>query len=119
MVLLIEDNETTREITAAVLQHAGYRVCTAANGQEALVSLRGARPDVILSDLDMPVLDGWALRKVLLASTVWRTIPFVVVSAVVDAGDEAKLDAAMVLRKPVAADELLACVAQFDAPSTR
>ena len=119
MVLLIEDNETTREITAAVLQHAGYRVCTAANGQEALVSLCGARPDVILSDLDMPVLDGWALRKVLLASTVWRTIPFVVVSAVVDAGDEAKLDAAMVLRKPVAADELLACVARFDAPSTR
>lgn len=116
MVLLIEDNETTREVTAAVLRHAGYTVCTAENGQEALIILRGVRPDVILSDLDMPVLDGWALRAMLLASPEWRTIPFVVVSAI--AGDEWQLDGAVVLRKPVSSDELVACVRRFDTPST-
>jgi CheY-like chemotaxis protein len=59
-ILVVEDNDVSREGLAVVLRRAGYRVVPAANGEEALRLLRdGPPPDLILLDMLMPVLDGW------------------------------------------------------------
>ena len=115
MILLIEDDATTRDVTAMVLRSAGHEVLTAANGQEALALLETVLPAVIFSDLDMPDLDGWAFRRLQLASPDLRHIPFVILSALPTADDDGRaLSAAVVLRKPVDASDLLECARRFD-----
>jgi two-component system cell cycle response regulator DivK len=60
LILVVEDNEPTRELVAAALEGAGYRVAPAADGREALHHLEGGpSPDLILLDMLMPGLDGW------------------------------------------------------------
>lgn len=91
MILLIEDDDTTRELTAAVLRCAGHNVRTAPNGRAALAMLAvldEILPAVIFCDLDMPLLDGWAFRRLQLASDCLRHIPFIIVSAVISPEDE-------------------------------
>lgn len=118
MILLIEDDDTTRELTATVLRCAGHAVHTAPNGQAALAALDGIMPTVIFCDLDMPQLDGWAFRRLQLASDRLRHIPFVIVSAVISPEDEQPgLDATTALRKPVDPEELLQCARRFDPPA--
>ncbi len=118
MILLIEDDDTTRELTATVLRCAGHAVRTAPNGRAALSALDDILPTVIFCDLDMPLLDGWAFRRLQLASNRLRHIPFVIVSAVMNPEDEqAGLDAVTALRKPVDPDDLLQCARRFDPPA--
>ncbi len=115
MILLIEDRAETRELMAAVLRFAGHVVETAAHGQDALDRLATVAPDAIFSDLDMPELDGRALRRLLLASPALRDIPFVVVSAeMLSATEAAGLEVAATLLKPVAAEDLVSCAKLFD-----
>jgi len=115
MVLLIEDHEDVRNWMADVLRLAGHVVATAANGADALSLLRLVRPSVIVSDLDMPVMDGWTFRERQLASPDLHGIPFVVVSASpVSMADAAALGAAAVLTKPLGVAKLLECVRRYD-----
>jgi CheY-like chemotaxis protein len=58
MILVIEDDESTRETTARILRLAGHAVVTAADGSEALAILERERPAVIFCDLTMPIMDG-------------------------------------------------------------
>jgi CheY-like chemotaxis protein len=88
-VLIVEDNIDTRDALAFILRHEGYRVSTAANGQEALDRLRdGARPDVILLDLLMPTMDGWEFSNQLAQDPALASIPVVVVSGVGDVDEK-------------------------------
>ncbi len=57
-VLLVDDDKNFRRVTAYALEESGYDISTAANGREALDALSGSNPDVILCDLNMPVMDG-------------------------------------------------------------
>ncbi len=86
LVLVVEDHEFAREAVAALLSTMGYDVIEAENGRDALaVMAKGARPDVILLDLMMPVMDGWEFMK--RQRRDWRlcTIPTIVVTAAIDA----------------------------------
>jgi CheY-like chemotaxis protein len=111
-VLIVEDDDEIREILAEMLTDRGYRVLTAANGQEALAQLRDAGPPcIILLDLMMPVMDGWQLRAELLADPTFAGVPVVVVSGAADLHDRVDvLRAAKVLTKPVKWPALLECV---------
>lgn len=60
MVLIAEDNAVNRELLIELLQNRGYAVEGTSNGQEALAKIRECKPDVVLLDLNMPVLDGFA-----------------------------------------------------------
>ena len=108
-VLVVEDDDLTRDATALTLADAGYHVATAANGQEALDLLHGGLPpDVILLDLMMPVMDGWEFRRRQRLDPALAGIPVVVVSAA--AGLEQKaatLGATQLLLKPYESDRLL------------
>lgn len=66
-ILVVDDVDYIREGLILMLSEAGYEVTTAANGVEALTAYAVQRPDVVLLDLDMPVLDGWATLPRLLA----------------------------------------------------
>ena len=63
-VLIVDDEEVIRMSCGAMLSHAGYEVRTAADGFEALAAMRGAPPDVLISDLNMPRMSGFELLSV-------------------------------------------------------
>jgi len=80
VVLVVEDDESIRNVIADVLEERGFRVVGAANGAEALDSLDETRPDVMLLDLLMPVMHGWDFMESYAEKTGGDPIPIVVVS---------------------------------------
>jgi CheY-like chemotaxis protein len=101
-VLVVEDDDATREAYALLLSTSGYRVSTASNGQRALEELRRDRPNLILLDLMMPVMDGYAFRAVQRGDDALADIPVIVCTASGDARRcAAHLQVAEYLDKPV------------------
>jgi CheY-like chemotaxis protein len=112
-ILVVEDDPDLRTSLADALTDLGYDVRVAGNGAEALAALeRGERPDVILLDLMMPVMDGWAFRSAQRVDPRIAGIPVVVVSAEA-AGTMASLSPADFLPKPFDLDRLLAVVGRY------
>jgi CheY-like chemotaxis protein len=82
-VLLVEDNDDVREMMALALQLGGHTVWSARHGKEALALLQERhRPDLILTDLMMPVMNGWELKDALMGDPDFADVPVVAVSAV-------------------------------------
>jgi CheY-like chemotaxis protein len=109
-VLIVEDSCDLRHLYARVLRRAGFRVYEASNGREALARLSGIAPDVILTDIMMPELDGIELIRRLRSRPATAAIPIVLMTAA--ATEEAKQDArqlgvADILEKPVDSQALL------------
>ncbi len=110
-VLVIEDDEGIRELVELALSEEDYEVWLMPDGATALASLGEIRPDVILLDMKMPVMDGWefARRYHALAD---RSAPLLVFSAAQDAAQRAaEIGADGYIPKPFDIDELLAAVA--------
>jgi len=80
-VLIAEDNMDNRIIYATMLNHVGYRVVEANNGAEAVRMAREDRPDIILMDISMPVMDGYEATRVLKNDPGTREIPIIAVTA--------------------------------------
>jgi CheY-like chemotaxis protein len=80
-VLIVDDDDIIREALQTALEDAGLAVRAAAHGQAALEMLDGWRPDLILLDLMMPVMDGWAFRQAQWARPAAARIPVIVLSA--------------------------------------
>lgn len=64
-ILVIEDNEVNREALARQLERRGFNVVEAANGQEGVEQARSEKPDVIVMELNMPLLDGWQATQII------------------------------------------------------
>jgi GAF domain-containing protein/CheY-like chemotaxis protein len=80
-VLLVEDDEAQRERVSTWLDGGQWNVQEAANGREALARLQNCKPDVIVLDLMMPEMDGFAVVAALQKETRWRDIPVIVITA--------------------------------------
>jgi CheY-like chemotaxis protein len=109
-VLVVEDDELIRSALAEVLRTQGFLVQTAADGLQAITVLREAaeRPRLILLDLTMPVMDGWAFRAAQLADPELADIPVVILSAAHDVHKQAQsLHVDEFLAKPVSVPALL------------
>jgi CheY-like chemotaxis protein len=111
-VLVVEDDDDVREGLEALLRRHGVDVTTTANGQEALdVIERDGPPDLMIVDLMMPVMNGWALRANLLADQKLASVPVVILSGVSDVQHHGRaLQAVEVLTKPFAIEKLYAVV---------
>jgi CheY-like chemotaxis protein len=110
-VLLVDDDLSIREVLVEILEDQGFSVATASNGAEALTLLGGIRPDLILLDLNMPVMNGSEFRKAQRSDPSLREIPTVVMSAVDRMPDQiADLAVSETLAKPVPLHDLLAVV---------
>jgi len=115
LVLLVEDNEATRQAVSLILESDGYQVMTAANGLNALDTLRqGSRPCVILLDLMMPVMDGWQFREEQRRDQALADIPVVVCTAADETrARSSNLEAAAYLSKPVEVVDLLNTIRRY------
>jgi CheY-like chemotaxis protein len=80
-VLIVEDNFDNRVIYSDLLRHAGYEVLEAEEGRQGLDVARTARPDVVLLDLSMPVMDGWETLRRLREDPATAEIPVFALSA--------------------------------------
>ncbi len=103
-VLIIEDNPVNMRLVRLILRTHGYRTMEAATGQEALALLQGARPDLILLDMQLPGLDGFTLAAMLKSDASTRSIPLVAVTAYAMMGDAERVLAAgcdAYLSKPI------------------
>jgi CheY-like chemotaxis protein len=100
-VLIVEDEESLCELLLDVLETEGHRARTAGNGLEALRKIEERRPQLILLDMMMPVMDGWQFIERLRASDQWSSIPVVVMTAVYDMSSlESRTGAKAILTKP-------------------
>ncbi len=80
-ILVVDDHEANRYLERTLLEAHGHRVLTATNGAEALSIARQTQPDLIISDVLMPVMDGFALRRACLSDEALRRIPFIFYTA--------------------------------------
>ncbi|TVP53367.1 MAG: PAS domain S-box protein [Halomonadaceae bacterium] len=108
-ILLVEDNDTNRAVASLILESTGARIRTALNGAEALEKVRSERPDLILMDLQMPVLDGFMATRTLRSEGY--TGPIIALSAAVMEADRQNAKAAGMddhLSKPIETERLYA-----------
>lgn len=109
-VLIVDDEPFNVDVLQQELEDLGYQIITAFNGQEALDKIKSQQPDLILLDLMMPVLDGFAVLSELKADNVLRDIPVIIVSAANDSKSVVrgiKQGADDYITKPVDADHLV------------
>lgn len=118
-VLVVEDDPNVRRDVADVLVEEGYEVEQAADGFAALERARARRPDVVLLDLYLPLMDGWALRTALRALDANHEPVVIVMTTDRYAREEAKqLGAQGCLPKPFDLDDLLRLLAQVSVGAT-
>jgi two-component system, chemotaxis family, chemotaxis protein CheY len=119
-ILVVEDDEAIRGLVSEVLREDGYEVSEAANGAEALDYVNHHRPDLIVLDLMMPVMDGWAFVERCRRNPDCSEVPIVVTSASHDLPKTAErlrsYGVRTCLAKPFDLDGLLALVERY-APS--
>ncbi len=115
-LLVVEDIPNVLELLEVTLRFKGYPVTTARNGQEALEQVAKERPALVITDILMPKMDGYALAHSLRSSPLTRSIPIIFLSATyVTPEDKAfalSLGAVKFLEKPVDTEEFLLTVAE-------
>jgi CheY-like chemotaxis protein len=114
-ILIVEDVDLNRDLVVQLLEDK-YHVIEAVNGQEGVEAADRERPDLILMDLSLPVMDGWEATRRLKASDDLRLIPVIALTAHAMKGDEEKALAAGCddyLVKPLDEDELMAKIAKY------
>jgi CheY-like chemotaxis protein len=118
-LLLAEDDEFSRDMLVRRLERQGFVVVAAADGREAVLAARQHRPDLILMDLDMPVLDGRGAIAALKSSPRTFKIPIIVLTAHASAEHVAEAVAAgcqAYETKPIVLRRLLERIAEFLGP---
>jgi CheY-like chemotaxis protein len=89
-ILLVEDNEMNRDMLSRRLLRRGFEVSVAVDGQEGVDIARAEFPDLILMDMSLPIMDGWAATRQLKADEQTRAIPVIALTAHAMAGDREK-----------------------------
>jgi CheY-like chemotaxis protein len=93
-ILLVEDNEMNRDMLSRRLERRGYEVLIAVDGEAGVATARAQAPDLVLMDMSLPVLDGWAATRQLKGDAATRDIPVIALTAHAMAGDrDAALEA--------------------------
>jgi len=108
-VLVVDDEPFNVDVLQQELEELDYQVITASNGKEALEQIKKHQPDLILLDLMMPILDGFAVLSEIKADNVLRDIPVIIVSAEHDSKSVVKgikQGADDYITKPIDADHL-------------
>ena len=89
-VLLVEDNEMNRDMLSRRLVRRGYEVVFAVDGQQGVDLAKSARPDIILMDMSLPVIDGWEATRRVKADDATKSVPVIGLTAHAMSGDREK-----------------------------
>jgi cyclic di-GMP phosphodiesterase len=113
LILIVEDNSILREGLVILLESEGYQVRGASNGVSALEIMRSVSPQLILSDISMPKMDGFEFYKIVRSRPEWITIPFIFLTARSERDDlfaSKKMGAEDYLVKPIDSQELVSTI---------
>lgn len=117
-LLVIEDDAPTRALVKQALEDEGYRIVGAANGEDGWYELLREKPQLILLDLQMPLMTGWGFAQKMEQEGI--PVPIIIISGMIKSrADAVELGAVDVLRKPFTIDELRAKVAKYVKPGNR
>jgi len=89
-VLVVEDNEMNRDMLSRRLTRRGFQVIFAVDGQQGVDLARSERPDIILMDMSLPVMDGWEATRRVKSDDATRSVPVIGLTAHAMAGDREK-----------------------------
>jgi CheY-like chemotaxis protein len=112
VIVVVDDDGDVRAVTVRILQRSGHTVVEAANGAAGVEAVEAHRPDLVVSDIDMPVMSGVGLCRALREDPRTTGLPVLFVSGSLVPGDTRPADAqaTAILRKPFTRAELLPCV---------
>jgi chemosensory pili system protein ChpA (sensor histidine kinase/response regulator) len=116
LIMVVDDSITVRRVTQRLLKREGYRVVLAADGLQALERLQDERPAVVLSDIEMPRMDGFDLARNIRADQALKNLPIIMItSRIAEKHREhaRELGVDHYLGKPYSEDELLRLVHQY------
>jgi len=109
-ILVVDDCRTTRKIVSLYLNNAGYKTIAAGNGVEAIEKLVSSEVDIIISDLNMPQMDGAGLVEWVRSNPSYRDIPFIILTTENDnlrKSDLIQKGASAFLTKPITKENLV------------
>ncbi|MDP9811367.1 CheY-like chemotaxis protein [Rhizobium tibeticum] len=89
-ILLVEDNEMNRDMLSRRLERRGYEVVSATDGLAGVEAAVTTKPDLVLMDMSLPVIDGWEATKRIKTNPITATIPVIALTAHAMAGDREK-----------------------------
>ena len=89
-VLLVEDNEMNRDMLSRRLTRRGFDVVFAVDGKQGVALARSEKPDIILMDMSLPVMDGWEATRCVKADDATRSVPVIGLTAHAMSGDREK-----------------------------
>jgi two-component system cell cycle response regulator DivK len=115
-ILVVEDTEDNRKIIRDLLSSVGYELIEAVDGGEGVALAQSERPDLILMDIQLPVIDGYEATRRIRAIPELATVPIIAVTSYALSGDEAKTRAAGCdgyVAKPFSPRQLLAKIREF------
>ncbi len=116
LILVVEDQEDNRQIIRDMLSATDYEIMEAENGEQALVAVTKHRPDLILMDIQLPIIDGYEATRRIKADPALKSIPIIAVTSYALSGEEAKARAAGCddyVPKPYSPRHLLAKIRQY------
>jgi two-component system, cell cycle response regulator DivK len=115
-VMIVEDNELNMKLFNDLLESRGYSIIQTRNGMEAIGLARAHHPDLILMDIQLPIMDGYVATRRIKADPALRPIPVIAVTSYALSGDEEKARAAGCddfVPKPYSPRQLLAKIRQY------
>jgi two-component system cell cycle response regulator DivK len=115
-ILVVEDQEDNRQILRDLLGSTEYEMIEAGDGVEALAVMTAQRPDLILMDIQLPVMDGYETTRRIKANAEWKGIPIIAVTSYALSGDESKAREAgcdAYVTKPYSPRQLLAKIHEY------
>ena len=115
-ILVVEDQEDNRQILRDLLTSGGFDMIEAENGEEAITAAEANKPDLILMDIQLPLLDGYEATRRIKANPELKAIPIIVVTSYALSGDEEKARRAGCddyVAKPFSPRELLAKIKEY------
>ena len=106
-VLVVEDEAYLCELIGDVIESEGHTARKASNGLEALARMRERKPQLVLLDLMMPIMDGWEFMEALRANPEWDGVPIVIITAIYDVKrTQEETGARAVITKPFDIDQI-------------
>jgi len=119
-ILVVEDQPDNRQIIRDMLAPTDYEIMEAENGEQALAAIAKQRPDLILMDIQLPIMDGYTATRQIKADPAMRSIPIIAVTSYALSGEEKKARAAGCddyVPKPFSPRQLLAKIRQYLKPA--
>ena len=115
-ILVVEDQEDNRQIIRDILAGTDYEITEAEDGEQALAAVAKEQPDLILMDIQLPIMDGYSATRLIKTDPALRSIPIIAVTSYALDGEEKKAREAGCddyVPKPFSARQLLAKIRQY------